>query len=212
VDDVAGTYDLGAEEYARALPDLRAETTSDLVLLSRFAMLVRATGHTRVADVGCGYGRLTDQLRELGLDPIGTDISPGMLAIARRNHPDALYDVAPIGALPYPDSTVGGVLSWYSIIHTSPSALIDVFAEWRRVLAPGGLVLLGFQHGGGTRPLTWATRLGRGLEARLQTVSHVTEVLRSAGYMVIDSVVRAPEGAERQPQGFVLARAPQNAT
>jgi SAM-dependent methyltransferase len=207
MDDVAGTYDLGAEEYARMLPDLRAETARDIALLERFAALVLGTGNTRVADVGCGYGRLLDPLRALGIDPAGTDLSPGMLAIARRRHPGARLDVAPLDDLPYEGGSVGGVLSWYSIIHTAPKDLPAAFAEWRRVLTPGGFVLLGFHHGKGTRPLAWATRLGRGLEAYLQTVAQVTDLLGAAGYAVVDSVVRAPEGTERQPQGFVLARA-----
>ena len=212
MDDVAGTYDLGVEEYARTLPDLRAETAADIALLERFAALVLDTGNARVADVGCGYGRLTGPLRTLGLEPIGTDISPGMLRVARRTHPDTRFELAPLDALPAANGSVGGVLSWYSIIHTAPEDLPAAFTEWRRVLAPGGLVLLGFQHGEGARPLAWATRLGRGLEARLQSVAQVTDLLGAAGYAVVDSVVRAPEGAERQPQGFVLARAPRNAT
>jgi SAM-dependent methyltransferase len=46
--------------------------------------LVRARGGGSVADVGCGPGRITAHLRQLGVDAFGIDLSPGMIEVARR--------------------------------------------------------------------------------------------------------------------------------
>lgn len=58
-----------------------------------FADLVRAFGGGPVADVGCGPGHTTALLRELGADAFGIDLSPVMIEIACREHPDARFKV-----------------------------------------------------------------------------------------------------------------------
>lgn len=64
----------------------------DRALLAAFAELVRAGGNGPVADVGCGSGRVTTLLSDLGLDAFGVDVSPGMVSLARRNHPQLRFD------------------------------------------------------------------------------------------------------------------------
>ncbi|MBK5096641.1 MAG: class I SAM-dependent methyltransferase [Gemmatimonadetes bacterium] len=54
----------------------------------------------RALDFGCGTGRSTRFLRELGFDVIGVDISESMLERARELNPDGDYRLVPDGALP----------------------------------------------------------------------------------------------------------------
>lgn len=49
--------------------------------------------------------------------------------------------------LDLPDGALGGVLVWYSLIHTPPPQLPAVITELARVLRPGGLLLTAFQAG-----------------------------------------------------------------
>jgi hypothetical protein len=42
------------------------------------------------------------------------------------------------------DHSVAGILSWYSTIHLTPSALDSVLVEFRRLLAPWGVLVVGF--------------------------------------------------------------------
>ena len=132
------TYDAVAPDYARLLPDLRAETALDQAMLSTFAELISAEGLGPVADLGCGTGRVTAHLDALGVEAFGIDLSPAMVDFARSTHPHLRFDVGSITALDLPDGATGGVLAWYSTIHTPPHELPEVFAEFSGSWRPEG--------------------------------------------------------------------------
>jgi SAM-dependent methyltransferase len=70
-----------------------------------------------------------------------------MIGIARTAHPELRFEVGSmdaLGSLGIADGSLGGVLSRYSIIHLSPDHLPAVIAEFGRILAPGGHLLLSF--------------------------------------------------------------------
>jgi ubiquinone/menaquinone biosynthesis C-methylase UbiE len=100
-----------------------------------------AAGH--VLDVGCGPGRLGLYLAQQapGLTVTGIDISPWMIALARRRATAAqladrvCFAVADVGALPFPDGQFDLVVSTLSLHHWPDPA--QGLAEVRRVLKPG---------------------------------------------------------------------------
>jgi SAM-dependent methyltransferase len=199
------TYDLVAEEYARLLPDLRAETDLDRAMLARFAELVSTSGLGRVGDLGCGTGRITAHLNSLGADVFGVDLSPTMVELARRAHPDLQFDVGSITDLDLSDNSLGGVLAWYSTIHIPPPDLPGVFSELSRVLAPGGHLLIGFHVGDGRRPRTVEFRDGVAIDAYDVMPGQVTHLAEAVGLVVRTQLVRAAEGRESRPQASVIA-------
>ena len=115
-------------------------------------------------------------------------------------------------ALDLPDAALGGVLAWYSVIHLPDERLPEAFAEFCRVLAPGGLVLLAFQAG--DEPLHLAEALGHpvSLDFRRRQPGRVAELLGQAGLVVRARLVREPDDdgdfPEREEQAFLLARKP----
>ena len=119
--------------------------------LAAFAELVITAGGGPVVDLGCGPGHTTAHLRALGLSVSSIDLSPGMVAEARRAHPDVGFEVGSMTALDFPDGGLGGIVAWYSVVNIPVDRLPGVFAEFSRVLAPGGQVLLAFQAGSGHR-------------------------------------------------------------
>lgn len=135
-------YDAVAARYAQQFTDTLRDRSLERALLAAFAESVRAGGEGEVADLGCGPGHVTAHLRGLGLRAFGVDASPAMIELARKAHPDLRFEVGSMAALDIADGALGGVLSRSSIIHTPPESLPTVVAEFARVLAPGGQLLI----------------------------------------------------------------------
>ena len=208
-DAVRRAYDAVAPDYAALLPDTRAESPLDLALVDAFAAAVAGSGDARALDAGCGAGRMSRYLADRGVRVQGVDLSPGMVAQARRHHADLTFGTAPLAALPFEQGAFDGVLLWYSVIHTPPAGLAPVLAEAVRVLRPGGHLLVGFQAGAGRRDLTAVYRR-HGHDVRLDRHLHdpeqVAGQLRAAGARELARLVRRAEGSERDDQAVLLAR------
>ena len=99
-------------------------------------------------------------------------------------------------------------MAWYSIIHTPPDELPVVFAEFRRVLAPGGYLLLAFQVGDEPLRLTEAFRHVVSLDFHRLQPDRVAQLLGEAGLAVLARLLREPEETEKVQQAYVLARKP----
>ncbi|MFI5801801.1 class I SAM-dependent methyltransferase [Streptomyces sp. NPDC051561] len=157
-----------------------------------------------VAELGCGPGPVTAHLRDLGIDVYGVDLSPVMIDLAREAYPDLRFEVGDMCALELADSTLTGVVSWYSVIHTPPEELPAYFAEFRRVLAPGGHLLLAFFESDGDpvtpfdHKVTTAYRWPIDALARMAIDAGLTEVGR---------MLREPTEGERFRRGHLLMRA-----
>lgn len=95
-------------------------------------------------DVGCGEGRWTRELAELGYDIVGVDRSNALVSAAREADPSGRYDVAPAEELPFGDGEVSFVLCVNVLMHIVDLDL--VLSEFARVLAPGGALVVGLAH------------------------------------------------------------------
>jgi SAM-dependent methyltransferase len=208
--DVATTrtaYDTVAEDYAALLRGSVAASPYERGALDLFAGAGTAPGGGPVADLGCGSGRLTGHLRDLGLDLVGVDLSPAMVAIARREHPEVPVAVGSLGHLPLATGSLAGALAWYSLIHTPTERLAAVFAEVHRVLRPGAPLLVGFQVGdevrGGRRRL-----YGHDLEldSYRRPPDLVTGAAGAAGFTEVARAVHPPEPPYDCPQAHLLLR------
>ena len=199
-------YDTVAVDYARLLEGELARSPLDRALLGHFAELVDLGGGGPVVDAGCGPGRITGHLATLGLDATGIDLSPGMVAEAQRRHPDIDFCTGSLAALDLADGSVAGVVAWYSIIHTPPALLPEVFAELHRVIRPNGLLLLAFQAGGFSVRHEQAYGHEVTFDAHRHDPDHVAGLLTVAGFRVTVRTERAPQDYEKTPQAFLLAR------
>ncbi|WP_234789553.1 class I SAM-dependent methyltransferase [Mycolicibacterium mucogenicum] len=175
-------------------------------MIGAFAELVGRG--SRVLDVGCGTGVATAALAAVGLDVTGIDLSPNMIAQARRHNPGLPFRVGSMLDLDVAGGSVGGLCAWYSIIHVPDAQLPRVFAEFHRVLAPDGVLLLAFQVGDEPRVLTDFDGEAVNLTFIRRRPEVVADLLSSSGFRVYAELVRQPDddGAESTPQAYLIAR------
>jgi 2-polyprenyl-3-methyl-5-hydroxy-6-metoxy-1,4-benzoquinol methylase len=139
------------EELWERLPeDLRPPD----VELRRAFMNANVTSGERVLDLGCGEGDFTAWMAEAGADVLGIDVAEAALARARSRHAGLEFRLAPIdGALPLSDSSFDVVWASEVIEHVADTA--RWLSEVRRVLVPGGRLLLTTPDHGRLRLLLW---------------------------------------------------------
>lgn len=204
--DVAVTrtaYDTVAADYAELLRDELAAKPHDRAVLATFAELI---DDGLVADIGCGPGRVSAHLAALGVDVFGIDLSPEMIAVARRSHPELRFELGTMDGLDLPDAALSGIVAWYSIIHTPPERLPQVFAEFVRILRPGGLLQLAFQVGDERRRIESAYGHDVSLDAYRLRPERIAELADAAGFALEAQLVRSPERGEKTDQAFLLLR------
>jgi SAM-dependent methyltransferase len=200
------SYDDVATDYAELLRDELAAKPLDRAMLAAFAEEVRARGGGPVADLGCGPGRITAHLAALGLDVHGVDLSAAMVDVARRTYPGLRFDEGSMTDLDLDDGALAGIVAWYSVIHTPTNRLPEVFTEFARVLRPGGELLLAFQVGSEQVRLEQAYGHPVSLVVHRRSPDEVAGLLRDAALDVHARLVREPEGSEKCPQAYLLAR------
>src|SRR5689334_23228761 len=136
-------YDALAEAYTAS-----NETSLFNAYYERPAILALAGDVTgrRILDAGCGSGPLFAALRDRGAIVTGFDKSAKMLEIARRRLGDgADLLVADIGSpLPFPDGAFDDVIA--SLVLHYLQDWTAPLAELRRVLKPGGRLIMSVNH------------------------------------------------------------------
>ncbi len=136
-------YDSIAEGYAA-----ENETSLMNAYYERPAMLELAGDVTdrRILDAGCGSGPLFAALRDRSAAVTGIDASAGMLELARRRlGADADLRVADLAdPLPFPDRAFDDVVA--SLVLHYLQDWGPTLAELRRVLTPGGRLIVSVEH------------------------------------------------------------------
>ena len=113
-----------------------------------------------VLDVGCGRGEILVQAAQFGARAVGFDYAVAALDIAGEaisTRPDAdriLIHLANAQHLPYLDSSFDRAFMLDVVEHLLPAELHQALVEIRRVLRPGGQLII---H---TMPNTWYYRFG----------------------------------------------------
>lgn len=96
----------------------------------------------RILDVGCGNAWYAEYLRLMELEYVGIDLSPGMLARARRRFPDTDFREMNYRDLKFPDESFDAV--WFDHgLDTCPKKEVPtLLSEFRRVLKPYGALMV----------------------------------------------------------------------
>ena len=137
--DARRGYDLWAETYDR--------TDNPLVALDRrhtLDLLDPQPGQ-RILDAGCGTGYYLSRIDHAGALPLGLDFSSGMLKVARRRLPRMPLIQTDLDAvLPVGPRRFDAVLC--ALVSEHLTNLPLTFAEFSRVLRPGGRLVFSAFH------------------------------------------------------------------
>lgn len=204
------SYDGIADEYVAHLYHELDNKPLDQALLNRFANRMRGQGI--VCDMGCGPGHVGRYLADRGVEVIGVDLSPGMLAQAVALNPGIPFHRGNMLALDWPDGAWAGIAAFYSIIHVPRESVVVALQEMRRVLRPGGVLFLAFHMGDEDLHETeeWGIRID--LEYTMYSSAEMVGYLREAGFDVEDVTERDPYPPEVEYQSrraYILARRPE---
>ncbi len=188
---VRAAYDAIAASYAEQLADELDHLAFERWLLDR--VVAHAAAHP-VVEVGSGPGHVTAYLARSGAAATGIDLSPAMVAEARRRFPGVSFEVGDLRRLSRPATSAAwaAVLAWYSLIHLAASELPEAVAALTRPLAPGGWLVLGLHAGAEVRHLgDWF-----GHEVDLDVVLHepafVVGLVEAAGLVDVEWYLRGP--------------------
>ena len=208
--DLQTSYDLVADAYARRIFEELEHKPLDRELLERFGARVQAVGPA--CDMGCGPGHVARYLHEQGVQVMGVDLSPMMISTARRLNPEIEFRQGDMRSLDVEDGTWGGIVAFYSLIHIPPSEVVEVLGGFKRVLRPGGSLLLAFHIGDDVLHLDewWGHRVS--VDFIFFRTEAMVGYLRTAGFRVGEVVEREPyPGVEHQRRrAYIFAETPRS--
>lgn len=202
---VRRSYDTVADEYAASFRDELAGKPIDRALLECLAE--QAEDGAPIADVGCGPGHVAAWIAGRGVAAVGIDVSPGMLAVGRRDYPNVEFREGDFLELPAAGGEFGAVIAFYSIIHLDPDELSRAFGEIHRVLRPRGLFLVSFHIGSEVRHLdNW---LGHAVDVHFRFFEPpaIAEAIERAGFCAEMRLERVSYPGEVETRrAYLLAR------
>lgn len=169
---------------------------SDRQIVTTWAQHLEGT----VVDAGCGPGQWTDYLCEIGIDARGVDQVPEFIERARAEYPGRSFSLGTLESLDAATGALGGVLSWYSLIHHEPGTIDVALREFRRALRPSGGLLIGFFSWPALEPFDHKVTT-----AYRWPIGELSERVRAAGFEVVETHERMTAG--KRPEAALQARA-----
>lgn len=127
-----------------------------------------------------------------GVPVQGIDLSPAMVANARRLNPGIDFTQGNMLVLDVEDAVWGGIVSFYSLIHVPRADLGPVLRGLKRVLRPGGVLLIAFHSGDDIIHLDEWWEHPVSLDTYFFWADEMQEYLQAAGFTIEEVIERPP--------------------
>jgi SAM-dependent methyltransferase len=122
----------------------------------------------------------------------GLDLSAEMVKVAMRLNPDIPFQQGDMLSLNLEDNSVAAIVLFYSLIHLTRPDVGRGLQEMKRVLTPGGRLLLAFHGGEGELHRDEWYGHTVSIEFRLFEVEEMSSYLESAGFVDVKILQRPP--------------------
>jgi SAM-dependent methyltransferase len=191
--ELVQSYDQLAAEFAKRYCDELNGKPFDRSLLERFSKTIPAG---TVCDIGCGPGHVAAYLKSLGVDVMGIDLSPMMIAEAKQRFSSIHFQVGDMLDLKMKSGSLSGIVAFYSIIHLSRDMLQRCFSEMNRVLIPKGRLLVSFHKGRGELHEDGVLDTQISFDCTLFEPNEVEISMEKAGFSIVETTIRRPYETE----------------
>lgn len=209
-EDLKNSYDRVAEDYALQFRDEMERKPFDRKMLDW--LIEKVGGEGIICDMGCGPGQIARYLHDRGAKVCGVDLSRAMIERALLLHPDISFQQGDMLALTeVADNSYGGVAAFYSIVHIPRPAVVQALRELKRVLRPGGVLLLTFHLGEKIIHLDewWGKEVS--LDFIFFEREEMKDYLTTAGFELTEVIERDPYGEDVEHQSrraYIFAQKP----
>ena len=207
-EDTQTSYDAVAPEYAERFKDEMDDKPFDRDCLDRLACEVGELGP--ICDLGCGPGQIARYLQRQGVKTLGVDLSTKMVEEAKRLNPDIHFHQGDMLSLPDADNSWGGIAAFYCIIHIPREQIVAALREMKRVLKPGGVLLITFHIGTEIKHLDDWWEKPVNLDFAFYLPGEMEGWLQDAGFGLEETLVRDPnpEVEVATQRAYLFARKP----
>jgi len=202
------SYDTVASEYAEKFKDEMNDKPFNRDCLDRLAREVGDLGP--ICDIGCGPGQIARYLHSQGVKTLGVDLSLKMVSEAQRLNPEIHFHQGNMLALPDADNSWGGIAAFYCIIHIPREQIVDALREMKRVLVPGGRLLVTFHIGQESKHLDQWWEKPVNLDFAFYLPGEMEDWLKAAGFELMETLIREPnpEVEVATQRAYLFARNP----
>ncbi len=208
ISDIQVGYDRVADEYVRRIYDELRHKPLDRQLLDRFAESLQGDGV--VCDIGTGPGHVARYLHDRGGKVCGIDLAAAMVERARSLNPGIEFRQGNMFALDIADETFAGITGFYALVNIPRPEIVRALGELRRVLKPGGILLLAFHIGNHTlhQEEWWGAEVS--LYFYFFRANEMTGYLKAAGFEIDEVIEREPypEIEQQNRRAYIFARKP----
>lgn len=144
----------------------------------------------KIIDIGSGSGRDGKDLVDMGYEYIGTDISEGLLKIAKKINPGVPYFLKSVYDLDFEKESFDGFWASAVLLHIPKDRIDEALTSIRNIIKPGGIGFISLKKGEGERFV-------EGDHARIQykrffsfyEQDEFTEILKRNHFEILESYV-----------------------
>lgn len=155
-----------------------------------------------ICEAGCGVGHIAGYLSRRGARMVGFDLSPGMIAVARRTEPGLAFRQGDMLDAPFPDASFAALVAFYAIVHLGAAELATALGEMHRILRPQGLAVISFHvrtDQDELRVTDFLDHSGADATFRFFGTAEVRGLAEQAGFQTQDVLERHPYGGVEAP-------------
>ena len=178
--ETVATYDKMADVWAseHQIPDFWGKE------MRRFKKLLPKGN---LLEIGAGGGRDAKELAKLGYSYAGTEISTGMVEVARKDNPDLKFLKHSVYDLQFDDSFDG---FWCAavLLHIPKSKIAKALSQIKSVMKPGAIGFISLKHGNGEKFETerWEDGSEHKRLFSYWTKDEFAKHLKKSGYSLVD--------------------------